>query len=263
MPAKDKVEETPFEAVAGICSVLVVGLFILTFLAQNFVIPFGIDGEHAAGGRSSGRGPHHALRRPPNGCRWFTIANPAAATSWSSSSRSPTPIRTPGQAAVPDPGQAARRRARRPHPSAQRHRHHQRRGASPALRPAHHARKSSATSSTSFPPCRRPSEPGNLIPESWAVDFPNHVVERRSRGSAGHVLHDGRQPARQRSIRASGVSCPRENIMGRPLFNYWSFKSAEPDYEPGSMSKNISWMGHVVTHFFTDTRWSRTFHRTR
>src|ERR1039457_3029447 len=35
------VEETPFEAVASICSVLVVGLFILTFLAQNFVIPSG------------------------------------------------------------------------------------------------------------------------------------------------------------------------------------------------------------------------------
>src|SRR6516164_7962301 len=34
-------EETPFEAVASICSVLVVGLFILTFLGQNFVIPSG------------------------------------------------------------------------------------------------------------------------------------------------------------------------------------------------------------------------------
>jgi signal peptidase I len=30
-----------FEAVASICSVLVVGLFILTFLGQNFVIPSG------------------------------------------------------------------------------------------------------------------------------------------------------------------------------------------------------------------------------
>ena len=39
--APAKVEETPFEAVASICSVLVVGLFILTFLAQNFVIPSG------------------------------------------------------------------------------------------------------------------------------------------------------------------------------------------------------------------------------
>src|ERR1700728_3949699 len=43
-PPKDtqqRVEETPFEAAASICSVLVVGLFILTFLAQNFVIPSG------------------------------------------------------------------------------------------------------------------------------------------------------------------------------------------------------------------------------
>ena len=40
-PSQPDVEETPFEAVASICSVLVVGLFILTFLAQNFVIPSG------------------------------------------------------------------------------------------------------------------------------------------------------------------------------------------------------------------------------
>src|ERR1700691_5765088 len=39
--ADEKVEETPFEAAASICGVLVVGLFILYFLAQNFVIPSG------------------------------------------------------------------------------------------------------------------------------------------------------------------------------------------------------------------------------
>jgi len=38
---EEKYEETPFEAAASICSVLVVGLFILTFLAQNLVIPSG------------------------------------------------------------------------------------------------------------------------------------------------------------------------------------------------------------------------------
>ena len=40
-PANTHRDETPFEAVASICSVLVVGLFILTFLAQNMVIPSG------------------------------------------------------------------------------------------------------------------------------------------------------------------------------------------------------------------------------
>ena len=40
-PDQKPIEETPFEATASICSVLVVGLYILTFLAQNFVIPSG------------------------------------------------------------------------------------------------------------------------------------------------------------------------------------------------------------------------------
>src|SRR5215469_14853903 len=40
-PDEKSHEETPFEAAASICSVLVVGLFILTFIAQNFVIPSG------------------------------------------------------------------------------------------------------------------------------------------------------------------------------------------------------------------------------
>lgn len=32
-------EETPFEFFASICSVLVVGLFVITFIFQNFEIP--------------------------------------------------------------------------------------------------------------------------------------------------------------------------------------------------------------------------------
>src|ERR1700761_4897914 len=41
--ASDTIEEkeTPLEALASICSVLVVGMFILTFIAQNYLIPSG------------------------------------------------------------------------------------------------------------------------------------------------------------------------------------------------------------------------------
>ena len=39
--AKIDQKETPFEALASICSVLVVGLFMMTFLAQNYFIPSG------------------------------------------------------------------------------------------------------------------------------------------------------------------------------------------------------------------------------
>jgi signal peptidase I len=45
-------KETPFEVLASICSVLVIGLFVLTFLGQNFVIPTGSMEKHAAGRRS-------------------------------------------------------------------------------------------------------------------------------------------------------------------------------------------------------------------
>src|SRR6202167_923033 len=56
-PEQKHEEETPFEAVASICSVLVVGLFILTFIAQNYVIPSGsmektlLIGDHLLVGR--------------------------------------------------------------------------------------------------------------------------------------------------------------------------------------------------------------------
>ncbi|MGA7243414.1 MAG: S26 family signal peptidase, partial [Terracidiphilus sp.] len=40
-PAQTEAKETPFEALASICSVLVIGVFVLTFLGQNMVIPSG------------------------------------------------------------------------------------------------------------------------------------------------------------------------------------------------------------------------------
>jgi len=56
---------------------------------------------------------------------------------------------------------------------------------------------------------------------------------------------------------------PRQNIIGRPLFNYWSFKATEAQFEQTGFGNQLAWMGHVVLHFFTETRWSRTFHLTR
>lgn len=53
-------EETPFEALASICSVLVVGLFMMTFLAQNYVIPSGSMENTLLVGDPPGRRPDHA-----------------------------------------------------------------------------------------------------------------------------------------------------------------------------------------------------------
>jgi signal peptidase I len=56
---------------------------------------------------------------------------------------------------------------------------------------------------------------------------------------------------------------PRQNIVGRPLFNYWSFETPDAVYDQTGFGSRIAWMGHVVLHFFSETRWSRTFHLTR
>jgi len=56
---------------------------------------------------------------------------------------------------------------------------------------------------------------------------------------------------------------PRANILGRPLFNYWSFEAGEGQLEQPGFGHKLAWIGHVLVHFFSDTRWRRTFHVVR
>ena len=51
--------------------------------------------------------------------------------------------------------------------------------------------------------------------------------------------------------------------MGRPLFNYWSFKTPEDQEEKTGIGNTLVWMSHVAIHFFTDTRWKRTLNPVR
>ena len=53
---------------------------------------------------------------------------------------------------------------------------------------------------------------------------------------------------------------PRANIIGRPLFNYWSFRATDAQYERTGFGHKLAWIAHVLVHFFPDSRWSRTFH---
>ena len=53
---------------------------------------------------------------------------------------------------------------------------------------------------------------------------------------------------------------PPENIMGTPVLVYWSFDTPESDLE-GDVS--INHLIDITTHFFSKTRWDRTFHLIR
>jgi signal peptidase I len=52
---------------------------------------------------------------------------------------------------------------------------------------------------------------------------------------------------------------PQENVIGRPMFVYWSFVTPGDQYLKRSMQDRLGFLAHIVIHFFDQTRWSRTF----
>jgi len=54
---------------------------------------------------------------------------------------------------------------------------------------------------------------------------------------------------------------PQENIIGRPLFIYWSFVTPRDEYDQTTMAERARFLGYQIVHFFDKTRWGRTFHR--
>ena len=56
---------------------------------------------------------------------------------------------------------------------------------------------------------------------------------------------------------------PRENVVGRPMFIYWSFQTPGDEYMRTGIGDRISFFFHILTHFFNETRWSRMLHLVR
>ncbi len=89
--------------------------------------------------------------------------------------------------------------------------------------------------------------------------------------------HSGRRPRRARRDRYFAMGdnrtvsldsrywgfVPRENIVGRPLFVYWSFNTPADQINKQSAGERIGFIGHMILHFFDETRWNRTFHVVR
>jgi signal peptidase I len=259
-PVPRKTEETPLEAVASICSVLVVGLYILTFLAQNFVIPSGsmentlLIGDHLVVDRITLAPPSKwmplARYREPRRGDIIVFVKPVA---------EPMPdadgnpqyfflvkrlIGVPGDHIHLRDGIVYINGVAQPKPKE---------GSSdPGA--------GDPVFLDEFPSEPPPAIPG--VPDSWLVDFPNHVVNGDLVVPPGMYFMMGDNRHNSLDSRYWGF-VPRQNIVGRPLFNYWSFKSTDADYEQTGVGALLARVGHVALHFFTDTRWSRTLHRTR
>ncbi|MGH9627734.1 MAG: signal peptidase I [Bryobacteraceae bacterium] len=51
---------------------------------------------------------------------------------------------------------------------------------------------------------------------------------------------------------------PRENIIGKPLMVFWSYDAPTEHLQDGNL--NVEHVKDLTLHFFSKTRWDRTFH---
>jgi signal peptidase I len=120
----------------------------------------------------------------------------------------------------------------------------------------HHDYPGQVMQGDDFPP-PSPEYLRGATPE-WAASIENYVQNGELVVPPGHyfVLGDNREHSWD--SRFWGF-VPRELVSGRPLLIYWSFETPEQEYLQTSLSDRISQTADLLLHFFTKTRWRRTF----
>ena len=243
-------EETPLQSFASICGTLVVGLFVLTFLFQNFMIPSAsmastlLVGDHVVADRASLAPsakwapfmPYRELQRGEP----VVFYKPAAEANGEQLTLVKRVIGLPGD------------------------RIHLRNGIvylnGVAQIEPHAAKPPYAT----YNPYRDnfPSLPaaagGPEVTAEWSVDLPRHIEGEDLVVPPDHYLMMGDNRPNSLDSRYWGF-VPRANLIGRPLFVYWSFIT--PDgLDNASAAEQAAFAVHEFIHFFDETRWRRTLH---
>jgi len=253
-PVKSKDEiETPLESVSSICTVLAVGLFLMTFVFQNYVIPSGsmektlLVGDHVFVDRITLAPPtkwapfvhYRDVRR--GDIIVFMKPNPE------------TPDLVLVKRAIGLPGDKI-------------HLEHGvvylngvAQNESYAALPKDDSRDTDdiyQRERDDFP--RYGVPPGST--ELWAQDEPSHLDGQDIVVPPGKVFAMGDNREHSLDGRFWGF-VPRENIMGRPLFNYWSFEATADEMNPdATMGARIGSFFTTALHIFDRTRWKRTLH---
>ncbi|MFP5229512.1 MAG: signal peptidase I [Acidobacteriota bacterium] len=251
--SKHKHEETPLEAFASICGVLAVGLFVLVFVFQNFAIPSSsmvralLVGDHVLVDRITLAPParyapfvyYRDVRRgdiivffkptlEPNGDHLFLVKRVMG---------------LPGDHIHLQDGVVYRNGVALNEPYAAK--------AAPGDYDAYR---------DEFPAVS-PSASTNVTAE-WAEALPGYVHGQDLVVPPGMYFAMGDNRPVSLDSRYWGF-VPRGNIVGRPLFVYWSFETPESQEYKTSLTDRVGWILHETIHFFDQTRWRRMFHRVK
>ena len=243
--------ETPLESLASICTVLAIGLFVMTLIFQNFEIP------SASMEKTLLIGDHVLVDR-------VTLAPPAkwAPFVYYRNVRRGDIIVffKPGEPdlflvkrAIGIPGD----------------RIHLRNGVVylngvAQNEPAAGMPLSDGDPQHAFDPYRDdfpavPPDSNGNVTASWANELPSHIQDGDLVVPPGRVFAMGDNRTESLDGRYWGF-VPRENIVGRPMFVYWSFETPADQINKQGLSQRLAFMGHIVIHIFDETRWKRTFH---
>jgi signal peptidase I len=107
-------------------------------------------------------------------------------------------------------------------------------------------------------PAIAPSYRDDVTPE-WRAELPAMVKDGDLVVPPGSVFAMGDNRDVSLDSRYWGF-VPFENIIGRPMFIYWSFVTPRDEYERQGIVDRVAWLFNIVFHFFDHTRWSRMFH---
>ncbi len=106
-------------------------------------------------------------------------------------------------------------------------------------------------------PAVQPEEMYLVRNEKWIQELPSHVQDGDIVVPAESYFAMGDNRDVSYDSRFWGF-IPQKNVIGRPMFIYWSFITPANQYEMRSIGARIGFVAHIIIHFFDQTRWSRT-----
>lgn len=257
--AEEERHETLPESLAGLAYVLVIGLFVMTFLFQNFAIPSGSMKETLL------VGDHVVVDRVTLAPRttWMpldhqrTVRRGDVIVFVKPAGRDPQPdlilvkraIGLPGDRIHLEHGILFRngQRVDEPYISV----------------PADDGQPNHAyqTGRDDFPRDLEgvAAEAAANNAASWSVEIRDHVKDGDIVVPPDSVFAMGDNRLESLDSRFWGF-VPQRNLLGRPMFVYWSFVTPDDqEFKTGS-AETVKWIVHEATHFLSDTRWKRTGH---
>lgn len=93
---------------------------------------------------------------------------------------------------------------------------------------------------------------------TWRAEFQNYVQNGQIVVPPGNYFVMGDNREESWDSRFWGF-VPRKLISGRPLLIYWSYETPSGQYEQNSLNDRLHQIAGMIVHFFSKTRWGRTF----